>query len=201
MIYETKRNWIIGAALAIATIAVAPAMLRAHCDSLDGPVVTAAKKALEGGEITPVLMWVHAEDEAEIRAAFGKALAARANGAEAREVADTWFFETLVRVHRAGEGAPYTGLKAAGSAEEGIKMADEALATGSAAQLLEEMRHHVAAGIHERFLEVVEARKNADKSVEAGRHFVKAYVEFIHYVENLRAALTQAGHADAGHHD
>ncbi|MGH8640573.1 MAG: DUF6448 family protein, partial [Burkholderiales bacterium] len=85
-----------------------------HCDTLDGPVVTLARKALETGNVNHVLPWVRPEDEPEIRRAFDHALAVRKLGCEARDLADRHFFETLVRVHRAAEGAPYTGLKPAG---------------------------------------------------------------------------------------
>lgn len=179
---------------------LAPAIARAHCDSLDGPVVMTAKAALDQGDVTQVLKWVHPENEAAIREAFKKALTVRSRGTEARELADNYFFETLVRLHRAGEGAPYTGLKPAGSAEPGIQMADRALASGSDVQLLEEMKTHLSAGIHERFAEAVEAKKHADESVEAGRRFVRAYVELIHYVENIRSTMSASEHG-AEHHE
>ena len=105
---------IAAASAAFAILLAAPSPARAHCDTLDGPVVKTARAALETGKLAPVLAWVRAADEAEIRAAFQKATAARRLGPEARAVADTWFFETVVRVHRAGEGAPFTGLQPAG---------------------------------------------------------------------------------------
>lgn len=85
-----------------------------HCDTMDGPVVTAARKALDANDVTLALAYVPESGEAEVRAAFDKVQKARKAGPEAREVADLYFFETVVRVHRAGEGAAYTGLKPAG---------------------------------------------------------------------------------------
>lgn len=100
---------------AFATLGIlTPSRAWAHCDSLDGPVVASARNALASGDVARVLHWVSADDEAEIRAAFDRTLRVRRSSAEAREMADLWFFETLVRIHRAGEGAPYTGLKPAG---------------------------------------------------------------------------------------
>jgi hypothetical protein len=96
---------------------IIPGIASAHCDTLDGPVVMTAKAALEKGDVTPVLKWVRKEDEKEIREQFKKTLTVRAKGPEAKELADMYFFETLVRIHRAGEGAPYTGLKSAGMVE------------------------------------------------------------------------------------
>src|SRR5512138_2915043 len=89
-----------------------PRPAAAHCDTMGGPVIADAKVALAKGDLTPVLKWVKPENEPEVRTAFTQTLKVRAQGPEARELADRYFFETLVRIHRAGEGAPYTGLKA-----------------------------------------------------------------------------------------
>ena len=96
----------------VALLSSLPPAAWAHCDSLDGPVILEAKEALYRGDVAPVLKWVRPVDEGEITSAFLRTLAVRAQGDAARELADLYFFETLVRVHRAGEGAPYTGLKA-----------------------------------------------------------------------------------------
>lgn len=114
---------------AAATIFIA-APATAHCDGLDGPVVAAARKALASGDPNPVLIWVQPKDEADVRRAFMEAVAVRKLNGQARELADRYFFETLVRVHRAGEGAPYTGLKPAGrDLGPAIPLADKAVAT------------------------------------------------------------------------
>jgi hypothetical protein len=82
--------------------------------SLDGPVVKAAQRALDTRNPAFALIWVQATDEPEIRTAFERTLAVRGLSPQAKQLADRFFFETLVRVHRAGEGAPFTGLKPAG---------------------------------------------------------------------------------------
>ena len=161
-----------------------PAPVQAHCDTLDGPVVTAAKKALEKGDVTPVLKWVKKEQEEEIRGAFKKTMAVRSKGPEAKDLADMYFFETLVRVHRASEGAPYTGLTA-GPAEPIIVEADKALEKGSVEHLVKHVTDAVAKGIRQRFQKTLEGKKHAEDSLAAGREFVEAYVEFTHYVERL----------------
>ena len=184
----------------------------AHCDSMDGPVIMEAKQALEKGDITPVLKWVKKEAEPEITQAFQKAVAVRSKGPEAKELADAYFFETLVRIHRAGEGAPYDGIKPAGTkVEPGIEAADKALETGSVVDLVKDVTNKVADGIRERFTHAVETKKHKDESVEAGREFVEAYVTFIHYVERLHQDATsnpshhagevEAGRAEVGHRD
>ena len=186
--------------LLASTSVLAAVPVLAHCDTMDGPVVAAAKTALEKGDVSPVLKWVRSRDEKDIRAAFARTLAVRAAGPEARELADTWFFETVVRIHRAGEGAPYAGLAPAGAPVElAIVLADNALASGDPAQLVREVGGSVADGIRWRFARAAEARKHADESVAKGRAYVAAYVELTHYVERLHAdaAVAAAPHAHA----
>jgi len=170
----------------------------AHCDSLDGPVVVAARAALESGRPDGVLAWVQPADETAIREAFLKTREVRKLGPKAAELADTWFFETLVRVHRAGEGAPYTGLKPAGSAEEIVKKLDISVEKGDIKEVAEMIASHAAHSIHEKFEKVMELKKTAGASVEKGREYVAAYVTFMHYVEGVKNAVHGGGqHAAA----
>jgi hypothetical protein len=168
-----------------------PPGVRAHCDTLDGPVVREARRALEAKDVTPVLKWVSPEAEGEIREAFVRTLAVRSLGPEPQALADRFFFETLVRIHRAGEGAPYTGLKPAGSEiDPAILASDEALETGSVDGLVKMIVADVESGLRKRFAHASGARAHAGHSVEAGRAFVAAYVEFTHYTERLRRDAT-----------
>lgn len=175
-------------------LVLTPGVVKAHCDTLDGPVVATAKAALEKADVTPVLKWVRKDDEAEIKDLFKKTLAVRGKGKEAKDLADMYFFEALVRIHRAGEGAPYTGLKPAGQADPSIAAADKAIESGSADSLVKMVSDDVAAGIRERYAAVQETKKHADESVDAGRKYVQAYVDFTHYVENLGRAAGSSGH-------
>jgi uncharacterized protein DUF6448 len=168
----------------------------AHCDTLGGPVIADARLALENGDVTPALKWIKPEREAEIRAAFQKALIVRSKGADAKEIADRYFFETLVRIHRAGENAPFTGLKDEPPAGP-ILLADEALQSGSVDELVRQTTSHIGAGLRMRFIEVAEARKHANDSVASGRKYVALYVEFMHYVEGLNAVGAEETHAES----
>lgn len=169
-----------------------------HCDGVDGPVVTLARRALEAGNVNLVLPWVREQDEAEIREAFTHALAVRKLGDEAKTLADRHFFETLVRVHRAGEGAPYTGLKPAGrDLGPAIPAADRALEDGSIDKVVKVLNDAVRKGLHEHFHRAMEHKGFAPNDVRAGREYVEAYVPYIHYVEALWQAASDAAH---GHH-
>ena len=178
---------------------IAPTQVQAHCDSLDGPVVKAAQRALDTRNAAFALMWVQATDEAEIRAAFERTLTVRALSPQAKELADRFFFETLVRVHRAGEGAPFTGLKPAGrDLGPAIPAADKAIEQGSVESVAKLLTTTMQERLRKHFNEVGSTRTSQAGDVAAGRAHVKAYVEFIHYVERVYEAATAVAH---GHFD
>lgn len=174
----------------LVTVGLMPGVALAHCDSLDGPVVQDARLALEKGEPTPVLKWVRKQDEALIREAFRETTAVRAKGGDARALADRYFFETLVRIHRAGEGEGFTGLKPKDSVDPGISAADKALSSGSGKELTQHLAAAVSEGINRRLALALERKKHAADSVEAGREYVEAYVDYIHFVESVNHLVT-----------
>lgn len=186
-----------------------PAPVAAHCDSMDGPVVMAARSALESGDIHLVLVWVQPGDEPEIREAFRKTREVRSLHATAQALADRWFFETVVRVHRQGEGAPYTGLKPAGTgAPDGIAAADRALSIGDVEHLASTLADLTDSAIRARFQAVMDSKDYATDDLLAGRRAVASYVDFIHFVEAVHRALTlqedhgpSVPHPTEGHHD
>ena len=144
-----------------------------HCDSLDGPVVLAARRAVEAGDVDLILPDVHADDEPEVREAFDRTIKARALGGEV-DVADRWFFETAVRVHRAGDGAPFTGLKPAGlDVGPVIRGSERALETGSVDELLEVMREAVRGQVDRRRHAMV-LKQHAGQGVAEARKYVEA---------------------------
>jgi uncharacterized protein DUF6448 len=174
---------------------LAPDSAFAHCDSLDGPVVKAAQKALDTQNVDLVLVWGRPEDESEIRAAFNKTLTVRTLGQMAKELADRYFYETVVRLHRAGEGAPYTGLKPAGrDLGPAIPAADQAIESRSLSSLEKLLAPALSERLRAHFEEAVSLRGYQAGDVKAGREYVKAYVEFIHYVERLYEAITAPSH-------
>ncbi len=196
----TKIKFLAASALA-AGLLFGSQSAQAHCDSIDGPVASAAQKALDTGNVNLALPYAPVTAESEIAAAFAQSLKVRRLGSEAKALADRAFIETTVRLHRAGEGAAYTGLKPAGiDYGPAIPAADRAIESGDLAQvralLAEEMEH----GLHARFAHVRETQKAAKeaktaKDVVAVRERVSAELGFVAYVEGLRQAARGApGH-------
>lgn len=187
--------------LAGTAVALGPFPAAAHCDSVNGPVVAAARAALEAGDVKLVLPYVAPASEAELSAAFEEALAVHRMGGTAQQLADRYFFETAVRLHRAGEGASYTGLKFEAVHDPALEAAENALMTGSLdeveAILLEAVRH----GVHTRFEAVHAARQEVENlgTVAADRERVEAELIFEKYVVDLyHAALSATARGDAG---
>jgi hypothetical protein len=175
----------------------------AHCDALDGPVVRDARAALASERLDTALKWVAPDKERELRAAFDLALAVRGGGGQARALAERFFMETLVRLHREGEGAPFTGLKPAGGIDPAIAAADEALANGSVEPLVHGITAAAERGVRDRFERARAASARADESVARGREAVAAYVAYVHHVEALlkvASAGDEHGHEAAPVH-
>ncbi|HMN22950.1 MAG: hypothetical protein IT276_00980 [Ignavibacteriaceae bacterium] len=172
--------------LMIGLIALISTNTFAHCDSVEGPVVKASQKALETGNINYVLVWVQAKDEKEIKEMFDKVNKVRALSPEAKALADMYFYETVVRIHRMGEGVGYTGLKPVGyEPEEGIEAADIAIEKNNVSDILAHLEESQHSKVKEYFTDLQSKRNYDVNDLQAGREYVESYVHFIHYVEGL----------------
>jgi hypothetical protein len=174
--------------VAVAFSLILPTLAFAHCDTLNGPVVGDAKRAIAVGNVTPVLKWLKQTDEAEVRRVFDQTLQVRRLSPIAQELADRFFFETVVRLHRAGEGAPYTGLRS-DNPEPVVQLTDDSLSAGSPESLLRGLSGDLKSELTKRFEAARSAKNESGASVEAGRRYVAAYVELTHFVERVHASL------------
>lgn len=161
----------------------------AHCDTKSGPVAVAARTALESGEFGTIAIWVGEEQEQELRAAFRQCRQVRRHGGEARELADRYFQETAVRLHRAAEGMPYAGLKPAQPLPDDIAAAEKALQTGDVDVVADLLASEVRQQTEKWFRRAMEARKHRNEGVEAGRQWVDAYVKYVIYVHGLHQKI------------
>jgi hypothetical protein len=195
----TNIRMLIAAAVLASPLLVGTQPAQAHCDSLDGPVAKAVNQALGNGNINPVLAYAPASAETEILAAFEMSRKVRSLGADAQALADQAFMETVIRLHRAGEGAAYTGLKPAG-ADYGpvIPAAEHAVETGDLtkleAVLVEEIKHALRERIaHVRALQEVSLAPKTAAEVPHARERISAELGFITFAEMLRQAAHGKG--------
>lgn len=162
----------------------------AHCDTMEGPVVKDAKKAFEANNVNHVLKWVKAENDNEVKSAFNLAMKVRPLNADARQLAENYFYNVLVRIHRAGEGAPFTGIQPSGMPiDERVKTADKSIETGNFKPLESIIPKDRVPELKKRFNKAM-AMKNYDvDNVQAGREYIESYVQFFKYAEG------EEGHA------
>jgi len=174
----------------------------AHCDAVDGPVVADARLDLEAGKLDRTLKWIYPEQEEEVTAVFKLTNQVKKKGPEASELAERYFFETVVRLHRETENAPYTGLKPAGyNAGPIVKGVDKALETGDISKVEKMVQEQVREGIAKRFADARAKKAHRSHNAEAGRSYVAAYVELMHYIEHVNelAATKSVTQQDAAH--
>jgi hypothetical protein len=170
-----------------------------HCDTLDGPVVKAAMRALEAPDVDIVLPYVPVAGEEAVRKAFAQVVKVREESPAAREIADLYFYETVVRLHRAGEGAPYTGLKPAGlDVGPVIPVAERAIESGSAADLGDLLANVVREEVAHRLEHVTHLKAHAAKSVDEAREYVKAMLGLQVWSHSVYLSIKGDGHV-AGH--
>jgi hypothetical protein len=162
---------------------------------MDGPVVKAARAALERANVNLILPYVPGHAEDELRRAFERAIRVRSLSPEAKETVDYWFFETAVRLHRQGEGAPYTGLKPAGL-DEGpvVPRAEKAVETGDLEQVTTFLCQALQNQLHERFHAAITRKHYDENDVAAAREYVEAYLGFVVYAHSIYTAMTAAPH-------
>lgn len=180
-----------------------------HCDTRDGPVVKAAIKALETGNLNYVLLWIPKESEKELSGIFEKTLRARKAGKDAQEVADDWFFENTIRLHRAGEGESFTGMKPAGLSEGPVvPKAENAIETGDPKETIGFILKTVEDDLTHRFHHVMEKKTYDVNDVAAGREFIEAFIGWVVYSHHLyQSVISSAEHEEphekrggCGHH-
>lgn len=172
-----------------------------HCDSLDGPVVTAARQALETGDIDLVLPFVPADGEEEVRVMFERVRPVRDLGPAARDTADRLFFETVVRIHRAGEGAPYTGLKPAGlSVGPVIPLAESAVQQHTSQELADFLSDVLREELEHRLRAVQDLAARREDSVEDAREYVEAMLGFEVYSHHLYESMRVTEHHEGAQH-
>lgn len=164
-----------------------------HCDTMDGPVVTAAELALEMENINYVLPYVKKDLEDELKEAFDKTIVVRELSGDAAEVADYWFFETAVRLHMFGKGSTYTGIKHSGLNQGSvINKAEEAIENGDKSELEEFLMDLIGEAFERRFETVMYKKEYDLNNVDAARDYVNSMLEFVSFVNKLYTHIKNA---------
>lgn len=157
--------------------------MAAYCETENGPVAAAARDALESGEVERVLPFAPQVDESKIRALFADALEARSEGEAARRLVDRFFVEHIVRLHRIGEGAPYTGVKPARDPGRMVRTVEAALLEGDGSELTDLVLGEVRRELERRFETALTLKEGAD--IDRARRYVEARLGLVAWAQRL----------------
>jgi hypothetical protein len=172
---------------------------QAHCDRVNGPVATDARKALETGDLSHALIWVTDQQAEELKSTFEQSLKVYTKGDESQELAERHFMSETVRLHREAEGMPFTGLKPAQESSEDIQTAEQALESGDLAPVTDLLAEEIRQKTNELYQDAMEAKDSSEQNVEAGRQWVDAYVKYIVYVHSLHQKIQADPAHGVGH--
>lgn len=193
MLVKNRKNAIFVLSLILFFSLLSIQSASAHCDSFDGPALLDAAKALETNNVDLIKKWIRTEDEAVVVPLFHKTYSLKNGDATVYEIVRTHFYETLIRLHREMEGASFTGLKPAGTTAHITVMSDKALTSGDFKGLLAALNRHINGQLTEKYEKVAALYSVKDRSVEEGRAYVAAYVDYTHAVEAVHDILESDG--------
>lgn len=193
MLVKNRKNAIFVLSLILFFSLLSIQLASAHCDSFDGPALLDAAKALETNNVDLIKKWIRTEDEAVVVPLFHKTYSLKNGDTTVYEIVRTHFYETLIRLHREMEGASFTGLKPAGTTAHITVMSDKALTSGDFKGLLAALNRHINGQLTEKYEKVAALYSVKDRSVEEGRAYVAAYVDYTHAVEAVHDILESDG--------
>lgn len=164
--------------LALVIVLGYPAQARADCD-IAQPVGAAAVDALRTGDLSLVAIWVKQPKEAALRAALQHALAVRRLGTNARTLADGYFCDTVIRLHRES----YPGVR--------DRVVEQTIASGDLDLVVERVLAKVQLSLRERARDIAARKPSRRGDIDGGRAYVERYTDFVEYVTALDAAATK----------
>ena len=174
----------LGIVAAVGIMVMSPLTASAHCDTMEGPTVADGFKAMDTNNINYVLKWVQPKYEKEITEKFNLSMKVKDLSPNAKVLAEQYFFSELVRVHRAGENAPFDGLKPYGTPiDEKVKAADKIIVVGNLSPVEGLLEKEKMPELKERFERVMSLKNFDVNNVEAGREYIEAYVMFFKFAE------------------
>jgi hypothetical protein len=80
-----------------------------------------------------------------------------------------------------------------------IQLSDAAIAAGSVDDLAGKLNNHIEQVVREKYQRVASLKKVKDDSVEMGREYVEAYVDYTHTLEAIHNILEHGGGGHAAH--
>jgi len=157
-----------------------------YYNSENGPVIIAAKKALETGNPNYVLIWVPEESENTLKNLLEKTFCERSTRKNIQNRGIDWYFESVNRLHFTCRWPHCPGMTSDGSDMKMIvSMVERAFETGNCEEICGVLPIAHTAEVKLRFHNVMNKRNYTVDDIAAGRAYVSAFIAFIAYLHNL----------------
>jgi hypothetical protein len=154
----------------------------------DGPVISAAKRALETGNAHYILIWIPEESENTVKNLLEKAYCERYTQKNAYNHIVDWYFETINHLHSVHYG-PYNLTISTKAPEEKtiIFLVERTCESGNFEEITTVIQDTPSGEMRQRFNDVMKKRNYGVENIAAGRVYVSAFTDFIAFVNNLRS--------------
>lgn len=154
----------------------------------NGPVMRAAKMALETGNVDYILIWVPEESANTLKNLLEKTCCERTTRRKARNHSVEWYMQTINRLH-SEYFRPHDLNISTKTAEERrtILQVEKACETGNFDEIATVMQVTSDEEIRRRFNEVLDKSDYDVDNIAAGRAYVSAFTDFIACVNSSRS--------------
>jgi hypothetical protein len=154
----------------------------------NGPVMRAAKMALETGNADHILIWVPEESENTLKNLLEKTCCERTTQRKARNHSIEWYLQTINRLH-SEYYRPHDLNISTKTPEERktILLVERACETGNFDEIATVMQITSDEEIRQRFNDVLNKSNYDMDNIAAGRAYVSAFTDFIACINSLRS--------------
>lgn len=160
--------------------------MQKYPDVIQGPVVKAAKMALETGNVNYILIWLPEESENTLKNLLEKTCCKRSSRMNMQNQAYDWYFATVNRFFSTSRSYDYLKTQFGGLAEKPLVLkVDTAIESGNFEEIRDIIPITHEADAKQRFLHVMNMRNYPVNDIAAGRAYVSAFFDFNRYVHDL----------------
>jgi hypothetical protein len=155
-------------------------------NSENGPVIRAAKMAMETGNASYILIWLPKEAENTLKNLLERTYCENRTRKNTQNHSIDWYFKSVNRLHSRYGWPDYPGMKFKETDEETIAlMVERAFESGNFEEINSIIPLNHSGDARERFHKVMMKRNYSVDDIAAGRVYVSAFIAFIVYLHNL----------------
>lgn len=154
----------------------------------NGPVMSAAKKALETGKAHHILIWIPEASENTLKNLLEKACCERRIQTDGYDHIIDWYFATVRRFHSVGYGPRNLNISLKTLEEKTIiSLVERACESGNFEEIAMVIPDIPAGELRQQFNDVMKKRNYDVENIAAGRVYVSEFTDFIAFVNRSRS--------------